>query len=1825
MFTSVHLYSQNQGIWNNYGENEDGNFYEQLESFRLMTDTLTPGNETHEMKKFARHAWFWDSRVFNDESNDASYSKYHEYLATQLSNGFSCASEADWQEIGPLSYNHVRRAADNDTELHMSHVTSMYMDPVDPSYILSGPSGSGVWETTNGGDNWQSITDNLRIPGLIANQIIKINGQNKFVFATGVEAYGRGEDGYGPGLVLYDRDNGTVEIIEEFRDEICDILNLECLGYNLPVCTAMEWDPDFGYVVAIDDMILKSSDLISWENITPPWEDYNIDPDANNFITTFSGDNPVKNKHNFIDIEFMHNSTGDPILFVSSKNKNTRRGGAQLWRFDGLYWTDLTNNFGIPTLVHDDPFTTSQWSNNSAPPWSNFGTLLKCEPGASAESSIYDNGCGGFNAPGRLFFENVYRVKIDTEIPKGANLFIRPTDEDLNPEGYIPLTLENGNWLNEGEYATTDVSIDEEFFFYYRHYGCRLELVVQTNGDYVSTSGVQISDFGIHAINPRMIQIDVAPDGDALFATHLRHFRTKNMNIYKSEDFGDTWTFVRSSAGDFGDINKHDFAVVSSDPVDLYIGGIELSRVYSTPQQPGVLSQVDITETTGGVHLHDDIRYLEVLETDGNGNHTVLVGCDGGNAVSYDSGETWENLNGEYFPTIQFYGVGTSERHADRYIGGCIDNQTYIYDDGIWFLVGRSDGTDSEISDADPDILYGSNWGAMRYWEIDENGEIPDDDGEFIANWGKDLKTPFAEKHGQLYWGGEFEIGRYDGVTVTELDQLNPNANEHIHPKGSFSGLAISDLDDDKIYVGCLLPTWNDPIEKRLYRTLDGGMHWQDLTSAHPAFKWQGVSDIELDPDDDDKGYVSFSGITDQEDGTFKVLRFDIDGSGNITFEDWSEGLSGLPINALSFQKDARIVYCADDIGVYYRYASDPVGGDGWQCYSNGLPPAIITDIDVNLCASELVCSTFGRGFWKTKLIPQADFIVNTTEVWSGTTEMYTNIRIASGSDLTITGTLNMASDKHIYIERGGRLTIDGGTVTNACERFWNGIYVEGDVTTNQDDFANKGYLRVFNGGTISNAKIGVHNYGLTSNGNTDWNTTGGIIYCEDGNFINNWKSVQFLSYQNFSVNSQTGEQIPKVDRSNFKRCNFEINDKLVDGETHDAHVSMYKVDGIGYSGCEFTNLRSNADVDGEDRGQGIRSINATYYITADCPVTNPDCDESELIRSKFEELATGIDAMNFDDFYTVEVNRADFINNHRGIAFSAVNNASLTQNTFSLTEEPGYEAGDDDAIGIFIRGCTGYEVEDNTFNALAGPGYFTGGIVVHQSGPHPNEIYRNFYSNLYVGTLVQGQNRNFADNTGLEILCGSNTANEFDISLDKLGSQDGSHALEQGEAIVDETGPAGNNFSSQVCIDENSLYAEPNAAFYIYNHHEDNDYQPQVGCYTPGVVFPIEVTGNLVSNFDDACPSRLSREEGSEDPLGRAMESRSASDSLQLVYDQLADAGDTQSLLTLINSGANSYTIRTGLLDNSPNLSDTTLNATIRVQPALNEWYLTEVMIANSPLSLGVYHNYMGLTTIPQFFKDLLDNYQSGTSTLGALSSDIRSKESGEWVNSSDFIRTILLRDTSLFRGQDILDLVENLSENRAIKTTVATLASLGEFTEARTKLAEYTSSSNDAYPVVQEMVLDMLELNQLPDTNDMVTLENIANSTQLGRYRAQNMLTYLRGDDFPDEVIWPTPGPKSLIIENRTEVELEEAIRVFPNPAKDVLQIAFLYGEEFSELQLFIHDIQGKLVYSKQTGNFGLLDNINVSDFADGSYVLTLWSGELQLGSKRFVVENE
>ena len=455
------------------------------------------------------------------------------------------------------------------------------------------------------------------------------------------------------------------------------------------------------------------------------------------------------------------------------------------------------------------------------------------------------------------------------------------------------------------------------------------------------------------------------------------------------------------------------------------------------------------------------------------------------------------------------------------------------------------------------------------------------------------------------------------------------------------------------------------------------------------------------------------------------------------------------------------------------------------------------------------------------------DTLISNNTVWNINRLIGQDLVVDSMAILTISDTVYIVSSARIIVRPGGKLIVDGGTLTSACAgEMWQGIYVEGHRTQHQTA-ANQGTVQLLNGAVIENAHRGIYTGAFGEN----WHTTGGIITADSATFRNCAKAVEFLSYADTIVPGFINDNW-----SSFTNCTFTVDDNNLFAANNTnflAHVTMWDVKGVRFTHCRFEDVRTGFHT----RKSAISTIDAGFKIKNGCdytlPLSNPDCNCYLTTNTycSFSGFGTAINAATSGNPYAVSIDGARFVNNVTGVGISGNSHAEVTRCIFHLDSIiPDYRS----VTGLSLSGCTGYLVEENTFTRVAtSPSGNRYGIQVVASGTDMNSLYRNTFERLTRGITVSGINGDGDSHTGLQMSCNGFTNNTYDMYI------------ASGATVCDNQGStskgADNTFSG---TQTSSLYSAGSQSL-TYHHSAGSSHAP----YNPTTNY-VTVNGTAGSNM---------------------------------------------------------------------------------------------------------------------------------------------------------------------------------------------------------------------------------------------------------------------------------------------------------------------------------------------------------------------------------------
>ena len=621
--------------------------------------------------------------------------------------------------------------------------------------------------------------------------------------------------------------------------------------------------------------------------------------------------------------------------------------------------------------------------------------------------------------------------------------------------------------------------------------------------------------------------------------------------------------------------------------------------------------------------------------------------------------------------------------------------------------------------------------------------------------------------------------------------------------------------------------------------------------------------------------------------------------------------------------------------------------------------------------------------------VATAPFHITSNTTWSSETFLPVTAIVDQDATLTVTDDVLCGTYARIIVHPGGKLIVDGGTLTSACTgEMWQGIFVEGNRNLHQTE-ANQGTVVLRNGAVIENALRGIR----TGAPGDNWNTTGGIVQCSNSTFHNNRKAVAFYPYADIVSGTTVRDNF-----SSFSNCTFTVdNDNLfaANNTAFDAHATLWDVKGVTFEGCTFTNATTAMTF---DKGYAIKSIDAGFRVATLCdnvypePNTDCRCPENQATYSQFSGFQTAISASTSGNTYYVLVDEAQFSNNGTGIYISGNNHVTVTRNDFDMNSLPGTIT---EGTGLSLSGCTGYLVEENNFHrtSLSGPFPFEG-ICVTNSGTAANLLYRNDFSHLQKAVRVVGTNGGSQKPVGLVCSCNSFQSNVYDFYVAASSNM----SPQQGSASAG----ADNSFSS---TSSSSLYNAGTVATDYYYSGTTFSHVP----YNP--TSNITVLGHATAN---PCLSTLCGNGGVLPPPGPIKSPDAGYMALKTQYDTLLSAYESRGYADILDdpsedtySQADILSARLSLAQlgelerelhtRSSNAVRALLRDTLLDLPALESWFaatpgLSSLYSLAETEYLSGESNALTLQGVPALLetsgeRDEYDNYMAFNALKEALS----------------------------------------------------------------------------------------------------------------------------------------------------------------------------------------------------------------------------------------------
>jgi photosystem II stability/assembly factor-like uncharacterized protein len=445
--------------------------------------------------------------------------------------------------------------------------------------------------------------------------------------------------------------------------------------------------------------------------------------------------------------------------------------------------------------------------------------------------------------------------------------------------------------------------------------------------------------------------------------------------LYRSDDYGETWTLVSSNR----DLMHRPwyYTHVFADPghgETVYVANFQLWK--STDGGQG------FTEIQTP---HGDNHDLWIDPADSN---RMIEGNDGGACVSFNGGETWSTIYNQ--PTAQFYRIDIDTQYPYRVYGTQQDNTSISVPSATaWGAITLADSTYPGTGESgfiavnpdDPNIVYcgaiGSSVGGagalQRYdhrtrqiqlvnvWPEESTGVAP-----------KDMRYRFAwtfpivfspQDSRVLYAGGNHVFrSRDEGMS---WEEISPDLSLNDKSRQGHSGGDITrESAGAEVHATCasVVPSphradeiWASTDDGLVHVTRDGGKTWQNVTPpGMPELAYVGC--VEISAHDPDTIYLAATRykLADYRPYLFRST------DGGRHFESITGDFPENEITRVVRADPVRngLLFAGTETGVYYSLND----GRNWTRMGGGLPVAPVYDLKIK--GADLVAGTHGRSFW---------------------------------------------------------------------------------------------------------------------------------------------------------------------------------------------------------------------------------------------------------------------------------------------------------------------------------------------------------------------------------------------------------------------------------------------------------------------------------------------------------------------------------------------------------------------------------------------------------------------------------------------------------------------------------------------------------------------------------------------------------------------------------------------------------------------------------------------------------------------------------------------
>ena len=1005
----------------------------------------------------------------------------------------------------------------------------------------------------------------------------------------------------------------------------------------------------------------------------------------------------------------------------------------------------------------------------------------------------------------------------------------------------------------------------------------------------------------------------------------------------------------------------------------------------------------------------------------------------------------------------------------------------------------------------------------------------------------------------------------------------------------------------------------------------------QNKSTAIPV-----ITGVVFHPEDEKTAWITFSGYNKD----IKVWKT-IDEGETWENADPNGSLHNLPVTDIKYQLGTNDrLYIGTDAGIYYKDASM----DDWKKFCD-FPNVRVTEINLHYCSGKIRASTFGRGLWEGDLLEtsgnfnmgEVALEIDQNTTWDFDRGLDRNLRILSGATLTIQGTSNdrvefsMPQEGHIFIEPGARLNLINAVITNSCGSAWGGIELLGN-SEEQQIAAEQGYLFMQNS-RLENARYAVYTWDGVSLG-----STGGIIEAHDSEFVNNKRSISYMSYENKDKNGNTLNNVGL-----FDNCSFWIDDDYQFHLGEDeflGHVSMWQVRGVRFLGCDFDN-QNFMDYE-EERNYAIRSVDASFMVDVACLTPGTPCQETK--RSGFKGFNKAIYATRTTGDYTFGVSEADFERCVKGVVTEGHNLFKVNDSDFEVGQD-GLILVDytDEHEGITILSGTAFTIAQNTFEPVfTSTNPISIGIRAKDTGKSFNNIYKNYFqktngANTFYANLANGLNRDPANTeVGLKYKCNenlNNVLNGYDFAVTDQG-------ISFFQGLPQEA--AMNTFSLDNSVTGSDFFNNATTGNIQYY------YPTAIGAFQPFNTINVITANGISTTCGDIGGKNLKTKSSKNVVENLSNQYKNAEKAYLKAKYKLADkidGGNTDIYLNeLTTLEERNVDVFLGSLESAaPFVSATVANEVLKKHLYFGKERLVNLLRAN--LDLLTFNRLDNTLLVEIFTFEELQGLRTTANTNSTTRTDLESnvlriaEEKNHYV---DQILQELVFNSKQPNPSALMEWLNNKNVLEADYAIVDLLIHQGEIASATKILnnlplkysyTDYERKELNSFISLKNLQIQWQKKGKTEmtlDDNDVNMLKTIAdNSQMLAGDQARGLLNFFYGFEYFVPPVFPNKEGKSK--EGNTELDIlttttpsdNNQLLIYPNPVENQVSISYTLPEKYPSAEIKVRNYLGVIVRSFDVADRQTKIDWKVRHLNQGTYYVTVeYKGKIIESAQKMVV---